>query len=123
MGHQRQPMYGFNQQKHHPTQPMAQSIHSQSPSPNISVNSKHSNPSQQPPFNITNSIEHQQCIQFLKSRNFSHNASPQQREEILNKINNALSNKYTHNELQRRIQILRQCAAHILQTTKPPQTQ
>ena len=59
-------------------------VMSASPSPNIN-SQQHTQ--QQQPFNIANSIEHQQCIQFLKSRNFSHNATPQQRKEILTKIN------------------------------------
>eukprot|EP01083_Nonionella_stella_P227805 807907_1 len=66
---------------------------------------------------ITASQEHQQCLNFLKSRNFQPNTPLQQRQEIIQKIHNALTSKYKHNELQRRIQILRQCASYILQQT------
>ena len=72
---------------------------------------------------ISTSAEHQKCIQFLKGRNFSPNTSLQERQIIIQKINNALSNKYRNEELKRRITILQQCASYILQQQQPRQHQ
>eukprot|EP01083_Nonionella_stella_P260339 887812_1 len=64
---------------------------------------------------MSSSMEHQKCLQFLRSRNFLSHTPLGERQMILQKIRNALTQRYQHEELHRRTQILKECATYILQ--------